>query len=160
MKKPAPWPARSESRVFGPLSVDHADEYISRAFRPPDPGTREIELRLERIRQKQDRYRLRRAVKQLARNRKDVDGLAGQLERLREAEAEPTPQPKKPGRRSERADNKEFLRELRNKHGGDCRGEFCAARTQSGQGLKKVSFEHAARLYNIADKDLKEETSK
>ena len=137
MKKLAPWPAPGESPVHGPLSVDHVDEYISRVFRPPDPAAKAIELGLERIRQKRDRYRLKRAVEQLARDRKELEGLAEQLKRLRE----PKPQPRPRGRRSERRGNKELLRELRDKHGGDCRGEFCAARTQSRQGLKKVSFD-------------------
>ena len=72
MKKLAPWPAPGESRVHGPLSIDHVDEYVSRVFRPPDPAAKAIELELERIRLKQDRYRLKSAVEQLARDRKEL----------------------------------------------------------------------------------------
>jgi hypothetical protein len=161
MKKLAPWPAPDESRVHGPLSTDRADEYISRVFRPPDPVAKEIELRLERIHLDQDLDRLKCAAEGLERDRAESKELIGELKRLQaEAATKSALQPRPPGRPSERVDNKEFLRELRDKHGGDCRGEFCAGRTQSRPGLKKVSFGHAARLYNIADKDLKDETSK
>jgi hypothetical protein len=156
MRRPAPWPAPGESCVYGPLSTDHADEYISRVFRPPDLALKAIELKLDQIRLDQDRDRLARDVEELARYREETKELLGQLKRLQE----PRPQPRPPGRRSEREENKELLRGLRDKHGGDCRDEFCAGRTQSRQGLKKVSFDHAARLYNIADKDLKDETNK
>ena len=142
--------------MYGPLSIDHIDEYVSRAFHPPDPAAKAIELKLDQILLKRGRHQLKRAVEQLARDRKEVEGLVEQLKRLQEKR----PQPRPPGRRSEREEHKELLRGLRDKHGGDCRGEFCAARTQSGQHLKKVSFDHAARLYNIADKDLKDETRK
>jgi hypothetical protein len=164
MRGPTPWPAPGESHVHGPLSTDRVDEYVSRVFRPPDPVAKEIELRLERIRQDQDRYRLARAVEELVRDRADLEELAGQLKRLREPQPqpqpEPQPQPRSRGRRSERGDNKELLRELRDKHGGDCRGEFCAEFTRRRESRKKVSFERAARVYNTADGDLKAETSK
>jgi hypothetical protein len=160
MKKRAPWPAPGESPVYGPLSIDHMDEYVSRVFRPPNPAAKAIELKLERIRLKRGRYQLKSAVEQLARDQKEVEGLVEQLKRLQEPQPQPQPQRRPPGRRSEREENKELLRGLRDKHGGDCRGEFCAARTQPRQGLKKVSFDHAARLYNTADKDLKDETTK
>jgi hypothetical protein len=156
MKKLAPWPAPDESGVRGPLSPDHMDEYVSRVFRPPDPAAKAIELKLERIRLKRGRYQLKNAVEQLARDRKEMEELAEQLRRLRE----PQPQRRKRGRRSERGDNRELLRGLRDKHGGDGRSEFCAAFTQPQEGRKKVSPEHATRLYNIADEDLKAETNK
>ena len=162
--------------VYGPLSIDHVDEYVSRVFRPPDPVAKEIELGLERIRQDQDRYRLKRAVEQLARDREELEELAGQLKRLREpqpepqAEPEPEPgpelkpepqrQPRPRGRPPEREDNKELLRKLRDKHGGDCKTEFCAEFTRRRESRRKVSFERAARVYNTADEDLKAETSK
>ena len=75
--------------MHGPLSTDRVDEYVSRVFRPPDPVAKEIELRLERIRQDQDRYRLKSAVEELERDRAGLKELAGQLSRLRE----PQPQP-------------------------------------------------------------------
>jgi hypothetical protein len=158
MKKLAPWPAPDESGVHGPLSLDHMDKYISRAFRPPDPALREIELKLDQIRYEQERDRLKLAVERLARDRKEMEELAEQLRRLRESQ--PQLQLRRRGRRSEREDNKELLRGLRDKHGGDCRGEFCAAFTRPQEGRKKVSPEHATRLYNIADENLKAETSK
>ena len=76
MHNRAPWPAPGESPVYGPLSIDHIDEYVSRAFRPPDPGAKAIELGLERIRQKRDRYRLKRAIKQLGRDQTELEELA------------------------------------------------------------------------------------
>jgi hypothetical protein len=93
MRGPTPWPAPGESHVHGPLSTDRVDEYVSRVFRPPDPVAKEIELRLERIRQDQDRYRLARAVEELVRDRADLEELAGQLKRLREPQPQPQPEP-------------------------------------------------------------------
>ena len=102
----------------------------------------------------------------MERDRAGLKELAGQLSRLREPQPQPElepgpqPQPRARGRRSERGDNKELLRELRSKHGGDCRGEFCAEFTRRRESRRKVSFERAARVYNTADEDLKGETSK
>lgn len=95
MKKRAPWPAPGESPVYGPLSIDHMDEYVSRVFRPPNPAAKAIELKLERIRLKRGRYQLKSAVEQLARDQKEVEGLVEQLKRLQE----PQPQPQRSGDR-------------------------------------------------------------
>jgi hypothetical protein len=89
MKKRAPWPAPGESPVYGPLSIDHIDEYVSRVFRPPDPAAKAIELKLERIRLKRGRYQLKSAVEQLARDQKEVEGLVEQLKRLQEPQRQP-----------------------------------------------------------------------
>jgi hypothetical protein len=145
MKNPAPWPTPGESRVHGPLSADHADEYISRVFRPTDLVNKEIELGLERIRQDRDRYRLKRDVEQLARDRAEFEELAEQLRRLRE----PQPQPQR-GRPSVISGDAETLRTLRAAHlGSPCRGEFLATLPKDLQKRQK------AKRYHDADEELK-----
>jgi hypothetical protein len=150
MHNRAPWPAPGESRVHGPLSIDRADEYISRAFHPPDPAAKAIELGLERIRQKRDRYRLKRAIKQLARDRTELEELAGRLERLREPRPKPEP-PRGPGRPPVISGDVETLRTLRAEHpGSPCRGEFYATLP------KDLEKRQRAKRYHDADKMLRE----
>ena len=138
--------------MHGPLSTDRIDEYVSRVFLPPDPATKAIELRLERIRQKRDRHQLKRAVAQLARDHAETDELLKQLECLRQpqqrAEAEPTPQlePQR-GRPSVIPGDVETLCALRAEHPGSrCRGEFLATLPKDLQKRQK------AKRYYDADK--------
>jgi hypothetical protein len=154
VRGPTPWPAPGESHVHGPLSTDRVDEYVSRVFRPPDPVAKEIELRLERIRQKRDRYRLKRAIKQLARDQTELEELAGQLERLRQPQAQPEP-PLRPGRPTVISGDVETLRTLRAEHpGSPCRGEFIATLPKDLQKRQK------AKRYHDADKALRETCDK
>ena len=163
MKKPAPWPAPGDGPACGPLSADHADEHIARAFRY-DPVAEEIELKLERIRIDQQNRILLRETNQLERDQAELVDLAKLAEQLKRPKPEPQPelQPKlktprrQRGRQSEREAHKEFLRDLRNTHGGECKNEFRADR----ESRKGISTPHSARLYNTADDDLKAETHK
>jgi hypothetical protein len=148
MRNPTPRAAPGESRVHGPLSVDHVDEYISRLFRPPNPVAKEIELGLERIRQDRDRYLLQRAVEQLARDREELRGLAEQLKCL----PQPQPGPQQPrGRPTVISGDVETLRMLRAEHLGSlCRGEFLATLPKDLQKRQK------AKRYHDADEMLRE----
>jgi hypothetical protein len=146
MKKVAPWPAPGESSVHGPLSPDHTDEYVSRVFRPPDLAAKEIELGLERIRQDRDRYRLKRAVEKLARDREELAELGEQWKRLRE------PRSQAPlGRPSVIPGDAETLRTLRAEHPGSlCRSKFRATLPKDLQKRQK------AKRYRDADERLRE----
>jgi hypothetical protein len=143
MRRPTPWPAPGESRVHGPLSTDHADEYISRVFLPPDPALREIELELDRIRYEQERDRLARAVEDLARDREETKELIERLKRLQQ----PQPEPPRPGRPTVLSGDVETLRTLRDEHLGSlCRGEFIATLP------KELQKGQRAKRYRDADK--------
>jgi hypothetical protein len=135
MRRPTPWPAPGESCVYGPLSTDHADEYISRVFRPPDPALVEIELKLGQIRLDRDRDRLARDVEELARDREETKEPIEQLRRLQQ------PEPRRPGRPTVVSRDAETLRTLRAEHPGSlCRGEFIATLPkdlQKGQRAKR-----------------------
>jgi hypothetical protein len=166
MKKLAPWPAPSESLVYGPLSFDHMDEYVSRVFRP-DPAVPEIDLKLRQIQVDRDREQLEHAVERLARERAELKELKEQLKRLREPEPEPKielrepePEPKvelpaRRGRPQVLPGDMETLHTLRAEHPGfDCRSEFLATLP------KKLEKRQKAQRYRDADKELRKASGK
>jgi hypothetical protein len=153
MKKLAPWPAPGESRVHGPLSTDHMDEYIARVFRPRDPVDEELELKLEQLRLDQEKRMLLREVDQLKRDQAELEELKESLERLKEPEPEPeaAPESRPPrGRRPVLPGDMEILAALRLKRPSlSCRTDFYATLP------KDIKKHRMAQRYRDADKGLR-----
>jgi hypothetical protein len=149
LKKFAPWPAPGESRVHGPLSVDRADEYIARVFRPRDPVAEEIEIKLERMRLDREKRMQRRAVEQLERDQAELEELKESLERLKAPRAEPEPEATPRGRRPVLPGDMKILAALRLKRPGfSCRTDFYATLP------KDIKKHRMAQRYREADKGL------
>jgi hypothetical protein len=132
MRRPAPWPAPGESRVHGPLSPDHMDEYVSRVFRPCDPGAEEPSGADEEEREFEE---MLAAVRRKKPGHKKVPA--------------PPPKPRRPRGRPG-SDDKKIYAAIRRDHPGDGKAEFFAALEENKilKGLWAQKFRVVRRWWN------------